>query len=34
MTLEFGIAYQDFIVSWCSETERRISESLPVARGG
>lgn len=25
MTLEFGIAYQEFIVDWCSETEHRIA---------
>jgi len=24
MTAEFGIAYHDFIASWCSETERRL----------
>jgi len=24
--LEWGIAYQDFVINWCSETERRIIE--------
>jgi len=27
MTVDFGIAYQDFIVNWCLDTERKISES-------
>jgi len=26
LTLEWGIAYQDFVINWCSETERRIIE--------
>ena len=28
MTVDFGIAYQDFIVNWCLETERHISADV------
>ena len=27
--LQWGIAYQDFIIDWCSETERRLAEQTP-----
>jgi DNA-binding PadR family transcriptional regulator len=33
-TLEFGIAYQDFIVDWCEETARRIGEEQQPATTG
>ena len=26
MTLEFGIAYQEFLAGWCAETERRLAK--------
>ena len=25
MTLEFGIAYQEFLAGWCAEAERRLT---------
>jgi DNA-binding PadR family transcriptional regulator len=31
LTLEFGIAFQDFIADWCTQTERRL-EREPVER--
>ncbi len=32
MTLEFGLAYQDFVIEWLAELERRlISESTTAA---
>jgi DNA-binding PadR family transcriptional regulator len=30
-TLEFGIAYQDFLVDWCAQMERRIAEEQQPA---
>ena len=26
MTLAFGIAYQEFVIAWCSDTERRLEQ--------
>ena len=32
MTLEFGIAYQEFLAGWCAEAERRLTTG-PVKKG-
>ena len=32
MTLEFGIAYQDFLAGWCAEAERRLSRGKAKQR--
>jgi DNA-binding PadR family transcriptional regulator len=34
MTLDFGIAYQRFIVDWCSELERRLQAGSSATAGG
>jgi hypothetical protein len=28
MTLEFGIAYQEFLADWCRRAERRLADSV------
>jgi PadR family transcriptional regulator AphA len=33
LTLEFGIAYQEFLADWCAEAERRLARK-PVKKGG
>jgi PadR family transcriptional regulator, regulatory protein AphA len=30
MTLEFGLAYNDFIVDWCRRLERRLAKGAPA----
>lgn len=32
MTLEFGIAYQQFLAEWCAEAERRLAGAAPKQR--
>jgi DNA-binding PadR family transcriptional regulator len=32
MTLEFGIAYQDFLAGWCAEAERRLARGATKQR--
>ena len=32
MTLEWGIAYQEFMIDWCSRTERQLRVSEPAGR--
>jgi PadR family transcriptional regulator AphA len=32
MTLEFGIAYQEFLASWCAKAERRLSRQAAKGR--
>jgi DNA-binding PadR family transcriptional regulator len=32
MTLEFGIAYQEFLAGWCAEAERRLSRGKTKQR--
>jgi PadR family transcriptional regulator, regulatory protein AphA len=32
MTLEFGIAYQEFLAGWCAEAERRLSRGTAKQR--
>ena len=32
MTLEFGIAYQEFLAGWCAEAERRLSRATAKQR--
>ena len=34
LTLEWGIAYQDFQVEWCERAERRLLEDLEIVAGG
>jgi PadR family transcriptional regulator, regulatory protein AphA len=33
LTLEFGIAYQDFIIGWCDQLERRLTAEAPARAG-
>jgi hypothetical protein len=34
MTLEFGIAYQEFLAEWCAHAERRLAgEPATTAKG-
>ena len=30
MTLDFGLAYQDFLIDWCKRMERQLAESAPA----
>jgi PadR family transcriptional regulator, regulatory protein AphA len=32
-TLEFGLAYQQFLIDWCKQQERRLAEAAPAGAG-
>jgi PadR family transcriptional regulator AphA len=33
LTLEWGIAYEEFMIDWCSRIERRLAAAVPAGKG-
>ena len=34
LTLEWGIAYEKFLIDWCSQMERRLAQGEPAGKAG
>lgn len=32
MTLELGVAYQEFLADWCERAEQRLAKHLKIAK--